>query len=316
MRRARRKSRTVGLVVLAVATATAHEATAQESGYVFTTNGSTCSPPTCVVQTYDSWGQAPTPVWHLLTHNLDPGGGPGMSWPSTPAYGLTVNEGIFYPHIAGDADFEPGHAFNLFSLSSNGSGCPFVHLTTAANVFENYTVLDHPALNGAPAARLLVTPMRADSRIQDNVGVWYSTASERWNIFYEDTAKIMEIGVQFVVLTDACAVGLEFRPVHVATVGNALGSFTVLDAPDLDGRPSEVLFVTQVWNEEGPVYNDNPVAVSFDPAAQHWRIINDGGAAMPLGARFHWARAAVVHRCDFELGLDEVGFDGWVGLAP
>lgn len=316
MENRRRRLHTAGIVALAVAAGAPQQALAQESGYVFRTAGSTCSPPICTVQTYDSWGQEVTPVWHLLTHNLDAGGGPGMSWPSTPSYALTVSEGIYYPHIAGSADFEPGHAFNLFSLSNNGSGCPFVHLTTIGNSFENYTVLDHPALNGAPAARLLVTPMREDDRIQEHVGVWYNTLTERWNIFYQDTAAFMEPGAQFVVLSDACAVGLEFRPVHIATVGNTLGSFTALDAPDLDNRPSEVLFVTQVWDEEGPVYNDSPVAVSFDPAAQRWRILNEGGAAMPLGARFHWARATVLHRCDFELGLNEVGFDGWVGVAP
>lgn len=316
MENRRRKLRAARIVALAIAAGTAQGALAQESGYVFTTGGSTCSPPICTVQTYDSWGQEVTPVWHLLTHNLDAGGGAGMSWLSSPSYFLSVNEGIYYPLIAGSADFEPGHAFNLFSLSNNGSGCPFVHLATPENSLENFTELDHPALNGVPAALLLVTPLRMDSRIDEHIGVWYNTATGRWNIFYQDTTAIMEPGAQFVVLSDDCAVGLEFRPVHVATVGNTLGSFTALDAPDLDGRPSEVLFVTQVWDEEGPVYNDNPVAVSFDAAARRWRIVNEGGAAMPLGARFHWARAAVVHRCDFELGLNGVGFDGWTGVSP
>lgn len=316
MENRRRKLRAAWIVALALTVGVSQGALAQESGYVFSTAGSTCSPPVCRVQTYDSWGQSPAPVWHLLTHNFDPGGGPGQVWAGTPTYDYVLLDGNYYPQVIGIADFEPGHAFNLYSISNAGTGCPYVHLTTPENTFENFTELDHPALNGVPSARLLVTPMRAGGRIEEQIGVWYNNATARWNIFYQDTGAIMEPGAQFLVLSDDCAVGLEFRPVHVATVGNTLGSFTALDAPDLDGRPSEVLFVTQVWDEEGPVYNDHPVAVSFDTAAQRWRILNEDGAAMPLGARFHWARATVVHRCDFELGVDKVGFDGWVGVVP
>lgn len=316
MEHVRRRNRIAGLVVFAVVAGGSGRALAQESGYVFRTSGSTCSPPICRVQTYDSWGQSPAPVWHLITHNLNPGGGPGMPWISTPSYDLAVGGGDYYPYIAGSADFEPGHAFNLYSLSNNGSGCPFVHMATVENSLENFTEIDHPALNGAPGARLLVTPLRSDDRIQEHIGVWYNTATERWNVFYQNTSALVEPGSQFVVLADDCAVGLEFLPIHVATPANTSGFHTVLSDPAIDGRPAEALFVTQLWDEEGPVYNNNPVAVSYDLGTGRWRIVNDGGGAMPIGARFVWARARTLHRCDFELGLAEVGFDGWLGVAP
>lgn len=291
---------------------------AQSSGYVYTIAGSeACVPtPTCIRQVYDSWAGSPLPVWLLATHNFNPGGGGGLHYTSTPFYDPYMSDGDTFPYLAGDDTFEAGHAFNLFAFVGAASGCPLLHTASAGNTGSNYTRLDHPALNGSPGARLLVTPLRQDSRIHEHLGVWFDSASQRWNVFYQNPATTMEIGTKFLILSDACFVGLSFWPVHVATAGNTVGPITALDHPAINGRPSAVLFVTQVWDEEAPVYNDRPAAVTYDLGTQRWQIYNDGGTAMPLGARFFWATAALVHRSDFELGITFVGWDGWVGATP
>src|SRR4029077_1328750 len=68
----------------------------------------------------------------------------------------------------------------------------YVHSSLPANVIGNYTLLDHPYLNGNPNARILVThnynPGGQVFGVYDNkvLGVWYSTTYSKWAIFNED----------------------------------------------------------------------------------------------------------------------------------
>ena len=304
-------------VVTLLVAASGPVALAQVSGYVYVDNGEPCTPPICHTQVYDSWTGSPS-VSLFVTHNYILGGASAQYWASTPYYKEEILGGVAYTYLAGDDAFDPGDAFNFFSISGTPDGCPFVHVATVDNSPKNFTELDHPALNFQPSARLLVTAVRQDSRIHEHIGVWFNTARQRWNVFYQNTSALMEPGTRFLVLSDACDVGLDFKPVHVATVANTEVWNTILDDPEIHGRSSEVILVTQVWDESSGVYNDHPVGVSYDPSTGRWSLFNDASTspAMPIGARFFWARARVILRNDFEVGEIAVGFDGVVAGVP
>jgi hypothetical protein len=95
-------------------------------------------------------------------------------------------------------------AFNVFIPHENA--LVFTHTATAGNSVLNYTMLDHPKLNGSPHALAYVThnwnPGGGLGGVYNDqeLGVWYRKSDGRWGIFNQDTSANMPIGVVFNVL--------------------------------------------------------------------------------------------------------------------
>lgn len=209
-------------------------------------------------------------------------------------------------HIAGIG----GQAFNV-QVQSPGQSV-FVHEALEGNTSGNYTLIDHPLVNGNSSALLSVTMSTgfANIRNEHHIGVFYNLISGRWAIFNQDMAA-MPVGAAFnvQVLQDAA---VDFR--HTATVATIFQtSKTQIDHPLLNDNPSAKLIVTQNWGSIGGIYNNNPIGVEYDNAANKWRIVNTNGAAMPENAMFN------VHIAGTNVGGDgalvnggfEVGVNGF-----
>lgn len=215
----------------------------------------------------------------------------------TPNWNPSTNAGVYNDHPIGvwydvsagqhsifNQDHGPmwtGAAFNYRVEVATPKG-PMIHITTADNGINNWTVIDHSLANGEPNAVLQVTqnwnPNGVGGTYNDhNIGVWYD--GTRWAIFNQDLAD-MPIDAAFNV-----RVGLGY--VHKATASNIIGHRTVLDNAQFNGKPGISILVTPNWNPGGvgEVYNDHPIGVWYNGA--NWEIFNQDLGAMPAGAAFN-----------------------------
>jgi hypothetical protein len=77
--------------------------------------------------------------------------------------------------------------------------------------------------------------------------------------------------------------------VHVATVGNIMGTFTIITHPLTDGDPNAILIVTPSYNYALVVgaNNPHPVGVWYQANISKWVINNLDGVDMPAGPEFN-----------------------------
>lgn len=169
----------------------------------------------------------------------------------------------------------------------------FVHLTTAANRFSGgggsltWTVIDHPAVNNDPAAKLIVTPWRTGGTTANPspIDVGYDVLSGRWSIANELAAVPLAIGTAFTVTVAPDAF------THLAVVGDAINPATTeIAAPSLDNQPNAVFFVTRNHTPIGaPSLALPPVSwgvTYFPPAGPlpgRWAIQAEDGAFVLAG---------------------------------
>lgn len=178
-------------------------------------------------------------------------------------------------------------AFNVLVLVPQSD--VFVHKATSANIFLNYSLIDHPLSNADPNAIVFVTsnwnPGGSSSGIYNNqnIGVWYSL-TQKWSVFNQNTTAPMPNNAAFNVLIphpDASVF------VHKATTGNTSGHITTIDYPLTNNKPNAILLVTPNWNPGGVggTYNNHPIGVYY--TGGKWRIFNQDFAAMPPNAAFN-----------------------------
>ena len=81
----------------------------------------------------------------------------------------------------------------------------FVHVATASNITDNYTVLSYPSIDGKPVAVVMVTqnwnPGEYGTSVYNNheIGVWYD--GYQWGIFNQDLGP-MPVGASFTISID------------------------------------------------------------------------------------------------------------------
>lgn len=163
-----------------------------------------------------------------------------------------------------------GVAFNVEIVTAPEA---FVHTATAKTVVNNYTLIDHPILNGSPDAPPIITanwnPMGKGGIYNPHpIGVWYVGDQKRWAIFNQDLAPMAE-NASF----------------NVAVGKTVLQTDTELKA---SGDPSFLLQASAIWNPGGKdgVYNPHTIGVWLDPSVKQWRVINQDKSPIPLGAAF------------------------------
>lgn len=180
-------------------------------------------------------------------------------------------------------DFAPmpaGLSFNVIACQAGNK--VFAHLSEPGNINSNQTVLDHPLLNGNPAAKLVITRdwTIGATYSTHHHGVWYN--GTHWTIYTEDTGA-MPADINFNVLIDDDASRII---THITTPANVVFEFqyTIIDHPSLNGNPDAKLVVTHDYGTSGP-YVDSPVAVWY--AANKWNILREDVAAPAHGLRFN-----------------------------
>jgi hypothetical protein len=187
------------------------------------------------------------------------------------------------------ANMPTGTFFNVFVIPETYAG-GFVHQATAANISGNYTVIDHPLINGNPNAIVFVTQNWNPGNVggtynNHNIGIWYSSSQQKWAIFNQDLAA-MPVNAAFNVLV---LVPQSDVFVHKATSANSTGHVTDVDHPLSNNDPNAIVFVTPNWNPGGVggTYNNHNIGVYYSSPLNKWSIFNQDIATMPNDAAFN-----------------------------
>lgn len=173
----------------------------------------------------------------------------------------------------------PSAAFNVLA-----SRAGFVHQASAANIINNWTLLDHPSCNNRPDALLLITANwnpggQGGTYNNHALGVWYTQG--RWSIFNQDRIPLPPLASWNVLVAEGTFC-------HRVTQQNLIGvNGTFIDHPAARGNPDAVILVTPNWNPggQGGLYHDHPIGVYY--CLDRWAIFNQDMAPMPPGAAFN-----------------------------
>ena len=148
---------------------------------------------------------------------------------------------------------------------------------TAANSGAGRMTLDHPALNGKPTLRLIVTQYFTGVYNPHPVGVLYNETSKKWMIVNEDLTNI-PVNANFNVLVVPGAKMVDVTPKTLHGIYNIL--------PTQKNNPDAILLQTHVINPvrglNGQGQTSNVSFYYFNPIA-------------PLGA---WSARWVIYQAD------------------
>lgn len=169
-----------------------------------------------------------------------------------------------------------GVKFNV--LVTSPSSYSFSHTAASGNITNNYTILNHPALNNNPNALLLVTQNWKGTYNTNAIGVWYT--GSRWSI-YNQNRKAMPKGTRFnVFIANKSPHGSAF--LHNA--GTSSNHISYINSTKTNSKSSSYVFTTQNWKTSGP-YNDHQVGVWY--ASNKWTVYNEDRAKLPKNAKFN-----------------------------
>jgi hypothetical protein len=124
-------------------------------------------------------------------------------------YDDTHPAGVFYFSLGGPGSWFISHLDSTAMGEGGGynvywqepSANAYRHVASAGNITGNYTLLDHPLLNGHRCARPHVTQSAGRGVFNGHhVGVWYTGA--RWSVFNQD-GTAMPPDAEFDVVVDA-----------------------------------------------------------------------------------------------------------------
>jgi hypothetical protein len=196
----------------------------------------------------------------------------------------------------------------------DGASLVFVHTAVAGNTTADFTLLDHPLLNGNPAAPVFVThavnpggaPLVTNPHL---LGVFYADGVARWAVFNQDGADL-PLGAGFHVALAGNGSAL----IQVATLANIPlvdDHATRISHPDLDGNAgARFLVMPNVGGSGVAVYDDHPIGVWYD--GTNWNVFHQDFAAMPVGAAFNVHLPpdgdVIAHTAEVSNIVDEVTF--------
>ncbi|MGM9508688.1 DUF7452 domain-containing protein [Larkinella sp. GY13] len=159
----------------------------------------------------------------------------------------------------------------------------FQHATSPANTAGTFTSLNHPQLNGNPAAVVFVSPVwekTGDLNPTYPIGVRY--VNNRWAIYQQNQYALpaketprLRFSICFYPATSQNVF------VHRVSAGNKSAHISTLDHPQLNGNPNAVLLVTQRFG----TYNNHEVGVWYN--GSRWTIFNQDRVEMPVTAEFN-----------------------------
>lgn len=192
----------------------------------------------------------------------------------------------------------------LFITAISYGQIMFVHTATAGTISADATYIDHPDLNNNPSARILIShnwnPSGSGGVYNDNVtGVFYSNGQNRWGIYNESGASMIENSSYNVYVDQGSDVTL-----HIADLANqgSLDSYSVISHPDLNNNPSAQVVLTTYYNPNS-LRNDNNYAVWYSDVENRWIIFTESLGPIPLDTAFFvgvqgTATATVTHAAD------------------
>jgi hypothetical protein len=153
-------------------------------------------------------------------------------------------------------------------------------------------VISDPQINGNAAARLFTTTNPGANDMPpfitntNTTGVWFSaSAGNNWRIFNQNTTTAMLMGAQFNVFVPSDGGGTF---VHTVAASAPLPNVTSIDNSALNNLPNRIVLATANWNPGAvPVGIYNPSTFSVGYLSPRWFVLNNDGAAQPVGAAFN-----------------------------
>ena len=171
----------------------------------------------------------------------------------------------------------------------------FVVTASAANITDNWVVIDSSLTNNNPNAIVFATsnwnPGGSGGTYDNhNIGVWYYASVGKWAVYNQDRAA-MPVGASFNILV-APASSSVF--ILTASAANIAGNYTYIDSTLTNGNPNAIVFITANYNPggSGGTYNDHATGVWYDSSVGKWAIFNQAKADMPVGAAYNVMIAA------------------------
>ena len=163
----------------------------------------------------------------------------------------------------------------------------FVHTATPASISADASFIDHPDLNGNPAAKILIShnwnpPGSTGVYNDNNTGVFYSNSQNQWGVYNESGAAMVPDSSYNVYIGDGPHVYE-----HIADLANQAPNdvYSVLNHPDLNNNPDAKVVLTTYYNPNG-LRNDHPYAVWYDGGTNRWNIFGEDLGTLPLDTAF------------------------------
>jgi hypothetical protein len=170
----------------------------------------------------------------------------------------------------------------LVSAAPTAQAAPRILQFTSdvTNTLNEGTTLEHPALNGKPNLRMIVTQFAGPILNPHAVGLRYDYLSKRWQVFNEDYSS-MPIGQKFNILLPQVSV-----PV-VATPLNSNMTYTFFSLKK--SKPDALLLFSHVATKvkglrgvylaknQGLFYTGDMIPPT--PGSSRWAIFNEDGSA-------------------------------------
>jgi hypothetical protein len=225
----------------------------------------------------------------FVTPNWNPGGVGGTYNNHNIGVAYRENKWIIYNQ---DSALMPvGAAFNVM-IPAPGTTV-FVHTATVGNRADDYTIIDNPQTNSNPDAIFFITPnwnpgggVGVDANFP--IGVFYSDIVSKGAIFNQNgSGNPIPLDAAFNVFVPPVGAGVF---VHIATAGNSIGDYTIIDNPFTNSHPDAILFVTPNWEPGGAcgcVYANFPIGVFYANSVYKWAIFNQDFGTIPEGAAFN-----------------------------
>jgi hypothetical protein len=219
-----------------------------------------------------------------VTQNYNPGGvltGTGDDHP----IGVFYNGSKWEIYNQDLSAMQVDVSFNVLVLVP--SSAFFVQKSTAGNTQNSTTMIDNALTNAHDNVIVFITPNLTPGGVtgvynNHNTGVSRSGAASV--IFNQDLAA-MPLNAAFNVLVPNPDTSVF---VHTASAANINSHTTTIDYPLTNGNPNAIILVTPNFAAGGTcgcIHDDHPIGVNYD--GTQWRIFNQDGAAMPVGAAFN-----------------------------
>ena len=168
----------------------------------------------------------------------------------------------------------------------------FRHTTNTENIDDNITIINHPDLNGNPAAKIIAShnfnPSGTEGVSNNNEdGVYYNYNIDRWVIYIEDGSVNMSenIGASFNIYVG----GNDSNVItHITTSETTTLSptATFINNPLINGDSDAVLVIDNYLNPFHVFNNDN-YGLVYDDDGLNWHIYNEGANIIPTHAAFN-----------------------------
>jgi hypothetical protein len=165
-----------------------------------------------------------------------------------------------------------------------------VQTTTAGNISNTATFINHGLFNGDPNAVLFVQHVYNPPGAENNyythtVSVAYDPTQGQWAIVNADGAPMPE-GITFFVY-GASPDETAFQ--HVTSAANSYTvDGTLLDNPATNGNPDAQILVSQNYGTGvTSSYFDRRLGLFYDTGLKQWVIFNEAADSMPDGVMFN-----------------------------